>query len=457
MSDKFKFAMYWAGSCGGCEIAVLEIKDKILEVDANFDVVFWPVAADFKYKDVEGYDDGFIDVCLFNGCIRNSENEYIANLLRQKSKVLVAFGACATMGGIPGLANEATRPGAQGPRLHGQPVDRQPRRRLPAGDAGGPRGRARPAAPLRHREDARPDGRRRLLHARLPARGAPDRDGARRRDRRPQGRGRAAAQGRRRRRRAQDLLRRVQAGQGREEDRRLPAHLGVPARPGAVPARAGHRLHGPRDARRLRRALHQGRHAVPRLLRRRPRASSTRAPRCSARWPRSSTRRRPRRSPRSPPRCPTRSARSTGSGSPVRCSGGRRSDEEDIRRSHHPPRGPRQDRDLRERRRRGRQRLLPDPRAARLRALLRRPSGRGAGAHHAAHLRRLPRGAPHGRDQGHRRRLRRRARAGRPQAARAALQRLLRHRPHDALLRPRRPRLRHGARRPTRRRATSSA
>lgn len=108
MSDngKFKFAMYWAGSCGGCEIAVLEIKDKIIEFAQNYDVVFWPVAADFKYKDVEGYDDGSIDLCLFNGCIRNSENEYVANLLRRKSKVLVAFGACAVMGGIPGLANE---------------------------------------------------------------------------------------------------------------------------------------------------------------------------------------------------------------------------------------------------------------------------------------------------------------------------------------------------------------
>lgn len=106
--SKFKFAMYWAGSCGGCEIAFLEIRDKIVEVDANYEVVFWPVAADFKYKDVEGYEDGSIDICLFNGCIRNSENEHIARLLRQKSKVLVAFGACATSGGIPGLANLAT-------------------------------------------------------------------------------------------------------------------------------------------------------------------------------------------------------------------------------------------------------------------------------------------------------------------------------------------------------------
>ena len=45
--------MYWAASCGGCEIAVLNIGEKILDVDANFDVVFWPVAMDAKYKDVE--------------------------------------------------------------------------------------------------------------------------------------------------------------------------------------------------------------------------------------------------------------------------------------------------------------------------------------------------------------------------------------------------------------------
>ena len=62
---------------------------------------------DFKYKDVEGYADEHIDVCLFNGAIRNSENEHLAHLLRQKTKVLVAFGSCATMGGIPGLANVA--------------------------------------------------------------------------------------------------------------------------------------------------------------------------------------------------------------------------------------------------------------------------------------------------------------------------------------------------------------
>ena len=104
-NGKPKFAMYWAASCGGCEIAVLNIGEKILDVDANFDVVFWPVAMDAKYKDVEAMEDGSILLCLFNGGIRNSENEEIAHLLRRKSKILVAFGSCATEGCIPGLAN----------------------------------------------------------------------------------------------------------------------------------------------------------------------------------------------------------------------------------------------------------------------------------------------------------------------------------------------------------------
>jgi F420-non-reducing hydrogenase small subunit len=97
--------MYWAASCGGCEIAVLNIGEKILDVDANFEVVFWPVAMDAKYKDVEAMPDNSILLTLFNGGIRNSENEEIAHLLRRKSQILVAFGSCACEGCIPGLAN----------------------------------------------------------------------------------------------------------------------------------------------------------------------------------------------------------------------------------------------------------------------------------------------------------------------------------------------------------------
>jgi F420-non-reducing hydrogenase small subunit len=106
---KPKLALYWAASCGGCEIAVLDIHEKILDVANAFDIVFWPVALDFKYENVRAMEDKSIELCLFNGSIRNSENLEIAHLLRAKSKTLVAFGSCALEGGIPGLANLTTK------------------------------------------------------------------------------------------------------------------------------------------------------------------------------------------------------------------------------------------------------------------------------------------------------------------------------------------------------------
>jgi F420-non-reducing hydrogenase small subunit len=102
---KTKLALYWASSCGGCEIAQLQIGEKILKLIEVADIVFWPVAIDVKYKDVEAMPDKSIDVCLFNGAIRTSEQEHMAKMLREKSKILIAYGACAYNGGIPGLGN----------------------------------------------------------------------------------------------------------------------------------------------------------------------------------------------------------------------------------------------------------------------------------------------------------------------------------------------------------------
>lgn len=106
---KLKFGFYWAASCGGCEIAVLDLNEKILDVVNLADIVFWPVAMDIKYNEVENFPDGYMDVCFFNGSVRNSEQEHLAKLLRKKAKVLIAFGSCAHHGSIPGLANLSKR------------------------------------------------------------------------------------------------------------------------------------------------------------------------------------------------------------------------------------------------------------------------------------------------------------------------------------------------------------
>ncbi len=109
MSAKPKIAFYWCASCGGCEEAVVDLAEDILGVVEAVDIVLWPCAMDFKKADVEAMRDQSITATLLNGAIRSNEQEEMARLLRRKSQFLIAYGACAQLGGIPGLANQFSR------------------------------------------------------------------------------------------------------------------------------------------------------------------------------------------------------------------------------------------------------------------------------------------------------------------------------------------------------------
>ncbi|HAH07874.1 MAG TPA: oxidoreductase [Elusimicrobia bacterium] len=109
MPEKPKVAFYWCASCGGCEEAVVDLAEDILGVVNAVDIVLWPVAMDFKKKDIEARPDKSITVSFINGAIRTTEQEEWVRLLRRKSQFVISFGACANSGGIPGLANQFTR------------------------------------------------------------------------------------------------------------------------------------------------------------------------------------------------------------------------------------------------------------------------------------------------------------------------------------------------------------
>ncbi len=109
MPDKPKVGFYWCASCGGCEESVVDLAENILGVIDAVDIVLWPVAMDFKKHDIEAMADGSILVSMINGALRTSEQEEWAHLLRRKSKLIIAYGSCAHMGGIPGLANQFDR------------------------------------------------------------------------------------------------------------------------------------------------------------------------------------------------------------------------------------------------------------------------------------------------------------------------------------------------------------
>jgi F420-non-reducing hydrogenase small subunit len=105
MARKVKLAINWAAACGGCDVSILDLEAAVLELAELVEFVYWPVAMDFKREDLRALAPGSIELGLFNGAVRTTEQEEDALLLRERCQVLVAYGSCACFGGIPGLAN----------------------------------------------------------------------------------------------------------------------------------------------------------------------------------------------------------------------------------------------------------------------------------------------------------------------------------------------------------------
>lgn len=106
--SKPKVAFYWCSSCGGCEEAVVDLAEDILKVVDAVDIALWPVALDYKLDHVKAWEPGEVTVAFINGSVRLSEQHEWVTLLREKCPVVIAFGACAQLGGIPGMANDTT-------------------------------------------------------------------------------------------------------------------------------------------------------------------------------------------------------------------------------------------------------------------------------------------------------------------------------------------------------------
>ncbi len=128
---KPKVAFYWCASCGGCEEAVVDLHEDILKVVEAVDIVLWPVALDFKRKHVEAWKPGEVTVAFINGAVRTSEQVEWVKLLREKCPLVIAFGSCAHLGGIPGLSNFTTREKSLATKYHKNPSVDNPEEVLP--------------------------------------------------------------------------------------------------------------------------------------------------------------------------------------------------------------------------------------------------------------------------------------------------------------------------------------
>ena len=103
--SKPKIALYWCAGCGGCDEAVLDMAESLLELAQSLDIIFWPAVMDARHADLSALPDGAILGSLINGAIQQEDHVHMARLLRRKSRLIIANGACAHIGGVIGLAN----------------------------------------------------------------------------------------------------------------------------------------------------------------------------------------------------------------------------------------------------------------------------------------------------------------------------------------------------------------
>ncbi len=101
-----RIALTQLSSCWGCDQSLVDLHLKLLDVLPKLDIVYWPAVADYKMADLEAMPNHSIHFGFVEGSCRTKEDLHLLRLMRQKSKILVAWGSCSVYGGIQGLGNQ---------------------------------------------------------------------------------------------------------------------------------------------------------------------------------------------------------------------------------------------------------------------------------------------------------------------------------------------------------------
>ena len=96
---KKRLATVWLTGCSGCHMSFLDLDEWLFELADLADIVYSPVASDCKT-----YPNA-VDICLVEGGVGTSDNLRLIRQVRQRTRVLIAFGDCAITANVPGMRN----------------------------------------------------------------------------------------------------------------------------------------------------------------------------------------------------------------------------------------------------------------------------------------------------------------------------------------------------------------
>ncbi len=99
---KPKVAIFDFTDCEGCEVALISLREKLLELAGEIEIVNWRLAQ-------KRADEGPYDVVIIEGTPVTQHEIDTLKFLREQTKVLIGLGSCATLGGIPGIIDKSAR------------------------------------------------------------------------------------------------------------------------------------------------------------------------------------------------------------------------------------------------------------------------------------------------------------------------------------------------------------
>ena len=103
-THKLKIAIISLTSCEGCQFAILDQGKEFLNLLKYADLKEFRLIEEVEYNQQEKWDIVFVE-----GNPVTEENFKLLQEARQKSKILVALGNCAALGGVPEIVNYQDR------------------------------------------------------------------------------------------------------------------------------------------------------------------------------------------------------------------------------------------------------------------------------------------------------------------------------------------------------------
>lgn len=95
--SKPRLAIFDFACCEGCQLQIVNMEEELLSLLEHVTPVEWREAMSEQSEDY--------DIAIVEGSITRKEDEERLQAIRARAKILIALGACATMGGVNKIKN----------------------------------------------------------------------------------------------------------------------------------------------------------------------------------------------------------------------------------------------------------------------------------------------------------------------------------------------------------------